>query len=496
MSKLMLLRSLSFGDRIAENELDDLEEYFVETDQWMRIYNGEVDIVYGPKGAGKSAIYALIDRRQSELFDRGILRAAAENVSGATVFQNLIPDPPPGEQAFISLWKLYCLIVIAKELREYSITGGRSRELISALEDAQLLPTDGSLRSIFRSVQRLVKAYATRELSAVEYSLTIDPATGVPIATRRAELRPANSVPNLSDIPVDDLLDIANEALRLTSYEIWIVFDRLDVAFPENPDLEKNALRALFRVYSDLRPFSKITLKIFVRNDLWRRISEDGFAEASHFTRDVNIEWDRDGLLNLVVKRLIKNDTLVTYLDISHDEILADIVKQRDTFYRLFPDQIDTGRNPETFEWMIGRTSDASGHSTPRELIHLLDCIRSEQIKRLERGEPEPEGEQLFERVVFKQGLKEVSKVRYEQTFLAEYSNFRTYTQRLEGEKAEQSVRSLARLWSVDEAKATEIAYRLVEAGFFSARGSKDNPTFWVPFLYRDALKLIQGRSV
>lgn len=493
--KLALLRSISFGSRIAEDEIKELEEYFVETDQWSRIFHGEIDIVFGAKGAGKSAIYALIDRRQNQLFDRKILRAPAENVSGSTVFQNLITDPPPSEQSFVFLWKLYCLSVIGKILREYDITNQHGGSLIGALENAGLLPADGTLRSMFRSAHAFVKAYLSREVSAVEYKLTIEPSTGMPIATRRAEMRASETEPDLNEIPVDELFAVANDALEDAGYEIWIAFDRLDVAFPENPELEKNALRSLFRVYSDLRACSKISLKIFVRNDLWRRITETAFPEASHITRVVNIEWDAGGLLNLIVKRLLKNDTIVSYLGISRDQVLLDIGRQREVFYRLFPDQIDTGRNPETFDWMIGRTSDGTGKATPRELIHLLDCIRTEQIKRLERGEADPEDEKLFERVVFKEALKEVSKVRYEQTFLAEHSHLRPYTQRLEGEKAEQSLSSLTALWGGDASTTMEIALALVDAGFFAQRGSKEEPSFWVPFLYRDALNLVQGRA-
>jgi hypothetical protein len=40
------LRSIRFGERIAEDELNDLERYFVATDQWSRVYSGEFDVVY------------------------------------------------------------------------------------------------------------------------------------------------------------------------------------------------------------------------------------------------------------------------------------------------------------------------------------------------------------------------------------------------------------------------------------------------------------------
>ena len=41
--------------------------YFVETDQWNRIYNGGVDVIYGAKGSGKSAIYHLMMNKEGEL---------------------------------------------------------------------------------------------------------------------------------------------------------------------------------------------------------------------------------------------------------------------------------------------------------------------------------------------------------------------------------------------------------------------------------------------
>ena len=60
MDKREILRSSNFGMRVAEDESSELEKYFVETDQWQRTFKGDVDIVYGSKGAGKSALYSLL----------------------------------------------------------------------------------------------------------------------------------------------------------------------------------------------------------------------------------------------------------------------------------------------------------------------------------------------------------------------------------------------------------------------------------------------------
>jgi hypothetical protein len=75
-----------------------------------------IDIIRGEKGAGKSAIYSLLMTRVGDFFDRGILLIAAENPRGATVFKDLVADPPTTENEFIALWKLYAMTIIAQQL--------------------------------------------------------------------------------------------------------------------------------------------------------------------------------------------------------------------------------------------------------------------------------------------------------------------------------------------------------------------------------------------
>src|SRR5262245_47542402 len=113
---LTVLRDVRFGERVAEDEVDRLASYFVETDHWRRLFSDQVDIVYGPKGAGKSALYSLLVAKKSDLFDRGILLAPAENPRGAPAFKDLVIDPPISEREFISLWKLYLACIVSGAL--------------------------------------------------------------------------------------------------------------------------------------------------------------------------------------------------------------------------------------------------------------------------------------------------------------------------------------------------------------------------------------------
>lgn len=64
------------------------------------------------------------------------------------------------------------------------------------------------------------------------------------------------SQPNAASIAlgihsIDQLLESANRALEEAGLTVWILFDRLDVAFSDSPDLEVAGLRALFREYLD-----------------------------------------------------------------------------------------------------------------------------------------------------------------------------------------------------------------------------------------------------
>ncbi len=144
---------------------------------------------------------------------------------------------------------------------------------------------------------------------------------------------------------------------------------------------------------------------------------------------------------------------------------------------------------------MLSRTRDGTRRAAPRELIHLLEAARSAQLHSLEIGQSGPTGELLFSAAAVKEALPEVSLVRLEQTVYAEYPAERSYIEAMEAAEAEQTPNTLAALWRVGREEAIKRAQRLVKIGFFEIRGTAADPTFWVPFLYRDSLRLVQGAA-
>ena len=495
-TKRSVLDDLNFGARIAEEEKEGLADYFVETDQWRRVISGEVDVIFGPKGSGKSAIYTSLMNREDELFNRDVILVSAEKPRGSTVFQGLTSDPPVEEIEFVGLWKLYTLSLLGSVIADYDLRDEAAKTVINALIDEGLLEKgDAPLSTRFRLVWDWIKSLpgrvntegevmvdpGTQSLSAIKFKISLlEPSTGERVRGVRS---------------LDYLLGRANAALESSGLTVWILFDRLDVAFSESSELEANGLRALFKAYLDMRELGSIGLKVFLRNDIWDEITAGGFREASHITRQLRIEWNNASLLNLIVRRALRVRELTSYYDVDPEEVLASAEAQREFFDRMVPEKVDVGRNPLTFEWILARVQDGTRRSAPREVIHLLNEARDTQLQMIERGDTEPPNEELLSRAALREALTPVSVTRLEQTLYAEYPTVKPWIAALKGEKTEQSAATLAVVWRVGETEATERALRLVDIGLMEQRGDRDSTTFWVPFLYRPALNLVQGTA-
>lgn len=450
IDKLSVLKVARFGERVAEDETQDLSTYFVETDQWRRLYEGSIDIVYGTKGAGKSALYSLLISRKDDLFDKNIFLIAAENPRGQPAFSNLIVDPPPTEQHFVALWKLYFASLLHSVLAEYGINNEPTKKLAEALEREGLIKGEATLAALLKTVGNYVRRIINpKEIGA---DIKIDPLTGLPIGIGGKIIfsEPTTMDAKENYRSVDNLLALANSALSLSGYRTWVLLDRLDVAFSDNQDLEVNALRALFRVYLDSTAYEHFKIKIFLRTDIWTRIADGGFREASHITRHTTIEWGKSALINLIVKRAIHNESIRQYYAVDSAMGSSPVESQEAFFYRMCPEQIDVGsKQPRTIDWLITRTQDGQKINAPREMVHLLNSIRDVQVRNLELGDSKLDSENLFARLSFKDALPEVSKVRLEQTIYAESSFLKPYIEKLKGEKTQQSPETLSKIWDI-----------------------------------------------
>lgn len=149
MKKREVLEQSTFGKRVAEEESEILAQYFVRTEQWRRLVSGDVDIVYGPKGSGKSALYSLLTREFQKLrLERRIVGLPAENPRGTPAFRDLVDDPPATEEQFRHIWKFYFLSIMAEYIRFQCKGSGTqdkdAEDVIAILVDAGLMRPEQS----------------------------------------------------------------------------------------------------------------------------------------------------------------------------------------------------------------------------------------------------------------------------------------------------------------------------------------------------------------
>ncbi|WP_187505543.1 P-loop ATPase, Sll1717 family [Pantoea agglomerans] len=486
----MRLEKISFGERVAEQESEKLSNYFIKTQQWDSLYNGDIDIVFGAKGSGKSALYTLLLKREAEFKDKNVILLSAEKPTGKTVFSDVSNEPPTAEREFVTLWKVYFLQITSDWLRTNGHNKGDAKKVIDKLIEAGLIEQTNTLKRLVNSAMLFAKRLIN--LESIEGGAT--PEGGI---TGKITFKTPNESQKKSGYnSVDELFEIVNSYLNVEGLKFWILCDRLDVAFDQSLELEKNALRALFKVYLDMEEYESLCLKVFLRNDIWSRITKEGFREASHVTRTTNIEWSASNLLNLIVVRSLENEEIINSLKIDADLIKADFEKQQDYYYTIFPKQVDVGeKQSDTFDWIISRVRDGLGYVAPRELIHFYNQIILQERRDQDISSDKAEPPNIVSRQAIKKSVYEISKTKLEQTVFAEYPELREPIMALENQKAEQSIDSAMAIWDVDNDEAKALAIRLSEIGFFDQKIYKNDSLLKIPFLYRPYLNIIQGKA-
>ncbi|MGZ8947359.1 MAG: P-loop ATPase, Sll1717 family [Methylococcaceae bacterium] len=487
----MNLLDVSFGDRVAENEAKNLSNYFVKTEQWESLQNGDIDIVFGSKGSGKSALYTLLLNQKELLSKKGIILLSAEKPTGKTIFSDINSEPPTSESEFITLWKVYICQLIVNWLMENNLCVGNAEIVANKLIEANLI--DGNKNTLPKLLNKAINfAKKLISIDSIEGGLTVEGGITGKITFRS----PSDEQEKKGYVSVDDIVSKLAQHLSDNNLYIWILFDRLDVAFYQSLELEKNALKALFKVYRDIEEHINIRLKIFLRDDIWKRITNEGFREASHITRTTSISWSDANLINLIISRALNNIKIINHYSFDKNLILSDYNKQVECYYEMFPEQIDIGeKQSSTFDWIKNRVRDGLNNVTPRELIHFYNESIINEQREQSIGNNSVVEPNLVSRQSIRNATKEVSKVRTEQTIFAEYPELKKYIIGLENSKAEHNITTLSEIWGITERECEDIATRLAEIGLFEYRTAKTEKIYKIPFLYRPYLEISQGKA-
>jgi hypothetical protein len=487
MNVKTLLHELDLGNSVAEFD-EALEHHFVETEAFRSLVNDRADIIAGDKGTGKTALYRVFAKRYPSIeYLKNVEVVTGFNPAGNPVFQRLGHVDPLAEGQYVTVWKSYFLSLVGNwliELYDGDMTPGM-HELESLLVHVGLRSNDDSAETIFSKLMNVFGRLLKPKSVAMSLSLS---ESGIPVVAPKFEFEPTSPAaesPNL--VPHERALALLNKTLEEVNLSAWIALDRLDEAFQGFPSVEVPALRALLRSYLDMLAYSRIRLKLFVRNDLFRKVIQGGFVNLTHVNaRKVEIIWEEEDLLNLFARRVRGSKNLVA-------KLTMDGKSDRALFDQIFPNQVDQGpRKATTWSWMMSRIRDGNGIKPPRNLIDLTNKAREAQLRSEDRLPREySEGIPIIEADAIRRAHRSLSEQRVQDTLLAEAAELAPVIERFRGGKSEHNLSSLSAVLGVNETQARAAAKPLVEMGFLEEVGE----SFKVPMLFRDGLEITQGKA-
>lgn len=314
MNLFGVLRGVQLGSDVAENE-PALEKYFVETNDFRLILEDEADLILGVKGSGKSAISRIL---ASENFDIPALKDVdvipAFNTGRSSFFSRVPSDA--GEKTFRRLWMAFVISLVGNHLLDHHGELFEEGPLKRQLSESDLLSVGEAGISIWKRLTKSIRSFTPEASFEVTES-------GMPVITARATQEVGGLDANQGASPAwleddfdpDEVIDLIMDTLVKIGKRVWVVLDRLDEAFIDRQDIEKDALRGLLRAHLDIGSFGRsIRMKVFLRSDIFDRVTRDaGFLNLDHL-RVLRLHWTRQTIEQLVVERVASSPALAKYI--------------------------------------------------------------------------------------------------------------------------------------------------------------------------------------
>lgn len=346
------LAELRFGDAVAENEFQTLGDYYLRTDQYQRASRGDVNLVVGRKGAGKTALFSQV--RNSK----------RNNVN------NIVVDLKP---------EGYQLIRLKEDVLDYLAEGAKTH-LITALfeyvfyleicykvleKDAERHLRDNTLYEPYNRLQKVYESGAAGEGDFSERLLGISQnlvdAFKTKFGTESGQRLNAAQVTELVyKHNIREIRDTLSAYLKFKG-SVWILFDNLDKGWSSHGltsgdililrGLIDAARKIQHQMQAQEHDFHSV---VFVRNDVYQLLVESSadYGKESRATLD----WTDSDLLREVLRRRLVSNALPE--DTPFDRVWSQIC-------------ISHYQGEETSQFLIDRSL-----MRPRNLIKLLAHCR------------------------------------------------------------------------------------------------------------------------
>lgn len=316
------LQRLSFGDPTAENEMTTLAAYYMQTDQFGRALRGEVNLVVGRKGSGKTALFLQLRDRLRADKRNVMVDLKPEGYQLIKLKEDLLSYLTEGTRQHLvtAFWEYLLLLEVTyKVLEKDRVTHKHNHELYNRYLDLEATyrvenfsaEGDFSERLLVLS-NRIATEYRAKFGESAGTKLTGDEVTSLVYAHDLRALRQKLS-----------------EYLQ-TKQAVWILFDNLDKGWNTGgvDEIDAIVLRCLVEAGRKIeRDMTKrqhtFHCIVFVRNDVYELL----IKSSADYGKDMRavLDWtDPDMLREMLRLRLVSGIDSIDE-NVSFDQVWRDI---------------------------------------------------------------------------------------------------------------------------------------------------------------------------
>lgn len=298
------LVDLFLGQSAAENEMTSLGNYFLQTEEYNRVSSGNVNLVVGRKGSGKTALF-FQSRNKIRKDKRNIVLDLNPEGFQLQKFKDLVLKhmaQGTKEHTVTAFWEYLFFIELAYKLIEKDhtkyINDSTIRDhylKVSALYNTEQFAVEGDF------AERMLRL--TQNIADKFEAQTNAPAEGL----KGAQLSRPEITEFLYCHNFKELRDAVTEYLELKE-GVWIFFDNIDKGWHAQgiDDEDLAILRCLLEALSKLRrDLSRVEVKcstvVFLRNDVYEFLVES-MPDRGKLSK-VSLDWTDANLLREILRR-------------------------------------------------------------------------------------------------------------------------------------------------------------------------------------------------
>ena len=349
------IEKFDLGSSAAENEMKTLQYYYLKTDAYLKASRGEVQLVIGRKGSGKSAIFLQIRDKERSSWKNIVLDLKPEGYKLIKFKEQVLEFLQEGtfQHTIMAFWEYILLLEICHKVLEND-----KRKILTQNE---LFEPYKKLEELYRAEEYITEGDFSERMSNLMDNLKLN---------YNSKYGDRENV-RLSTIEITGLLyktDIKKLQTHLSEYlkhkeNIWLLFDNVDKGWPSSGLKHEDLLiiRALVDASKKIQRFfekNKINLFtiIFLRNDVYDLLvleSPDRQKESK-----VLLDWTDQDLLRQIIKLRIVS----SFPDLHNEDF--------DTLWRKLC--VSHFKGEESFQFIIDRCL-----MRPRFLINFINHCRS-----------------------------------------------------------------------------------------------------------------------